>query len=273
MNGHQPASRAQGGPRRQNGGSGHIFRAANEQHMSAVPLMGEFRTGQRQAGRSRRVGIEIERLGPIHILLAQADRQHDDLAGRLAPLRKQQGQFRKLQRQRRRRRTVVRPAFPNSENIPDGKSIDTTRQPLELIRRTAPSRGSVNSPRTPVPSSASTITVPSGSDASAIGRTGRPRGRRSRLNRHSSESSSGRTRDIPRRKSLPGAASGLRPVRPLRYCPCLRKKPAGTPAGHARSPTARYSPKHAPSERCCRSARGRSYSDRPHESDYPLKSS
>ena len=87
-------------------------------------------------------------------------------------------------------RTVVRPAFPNSENIPDGKSIDTTRQPLELIRRTAPSRGSVNSPRTPVPSSASTITVPSGSDASAIGRTGRPRGRRSRLNRHSSESSS-----------------------------------------------------------------------------------
>ena len=103
MNGHQPASRAQGGPRRQNGGSGHIFRAANEQRMSAVPLMGEFRTGQRQAGRSRRVGIEIERLGPIHILLAQADRQHDDLAGRLAPLRKQQGQFRKLQRQRRRR--------------------------------------------------------------------------------------------------------------------------------------------------------------------------
>lgn len=172
MNGHQPASRAQGGPRRQNGGSGHIFRAANEQRMSAVPLMGEFRTGQRQAGRSRRVGIEIERLGPIHILLAQADRQHDDLAGRLAPLRKQQGQFRKLQRQRRRRPDRRTPGVSElgehsrrqiDRHDPAAARIDPSDRPEQ---------GSVNSPRTPVPSSASTITVPSGSDASAIGRTG-----------------------------------------------------------------------------------------------------
>ena len=117
-------------------------------------------------------------------------------------------------------RTVVRPAFPNSENIPDGKSIDTTRQPLELIRRTTPSRGSVNSPRTPVPSSASTITVPSGSDASAIGRTDRPRGRRSRLNRHSSESSSRpnaryTAQEKPARCSIRATASPSPPLLPL----------------------------------------------------------
>ena len=170
MNGHQPASRAQGGPRRpERRLRPYLPSRKRAAHAPAVPLMGEFRTGQRQAGRSRRVGIEIERLGPIHILLAQADRQHDDLAGRLAPLRKQQGQFRKLQRQRRRRPDRRTPGVSELGEASRRQIDRHDPAAAELIRRTAPSRGSVNSPRTPVPSSASTITVPSGSDASAMG--------------------------------------------------------------------------------------------------------
>ena len=97
---YQSASRTQRGPCSQYGSAGHPFRSAHQQRMSVCSLMCITGTREDRPADERPVRIMICRSDLPFIFFAQTDRQHDELAGRLAALGQQQGEFGKFERQR-----------------------------------------------------------------------------------------------------------------------------------------------------------------------------